>query len=349
MNRLIEESFLQRLANLRFIVKGRRKGRLSGLHASPRAGVSLEFADYREYVPGDDFRYIDWNVYGRLDRVLVKTYVHEADLPIYLLVDFSSSMQLGRDVTKARYAARLAIAMAYLGLRGLDRVGLFPFTDHLIPAASPRHGMGQLGRILRLLSDTRSGGLTSLNEAIGEFATRTKESGLVILLSDFLSPGGYEEGISRLLYRGDEVVAIQILDPEEVRPSAGGHVRLQDVETNRDLRVTIGPQTLAEYGRRFDEHRNRLQAFLTERGIPYVLATTDIPVERLIHERLRAGGFFDDFLAAVRAIPRQSCHRHLAAAFPSRPRTAARGVGSLPVGESSKRAPIACRAIPPTD
>jgi len=290
MNRLIDETFLQRLANLRFIVKGRRKGRLSGLHASPRAGVSLEFADYREYVTGDDFRYIDWNVYGRLDRVLVKTYVHEADLPIYLLVDFSSSMQLGEDRSKTRYAARLAIALAYLGLRGLDRVGLFPFTDRLIPAISVRHGMGQLGRVLRLLSDTQPGGLTSLNEALSEFVARTKESGLVILLTDFLSPDGYEEGISRLLHRGDEVIAIQILDPEEIRPTAAGPSQLLDVETNRDLKLTIGPQTLDAYVERFARHRQRLRSFLTERGIPYVLASTDMPVERLIHERLRAGG-----------------------------------------------------------
>jgi len=133
MEPLIDEAFLKRLSNLKFIVKGRRKGRLVGVHPSPRAGVSLEFADYRDYTPGDDFRYVDWNIVGRLDRVLVKTFVHEVDLPIAILLDCSASMRLG-DPLKLRYAARLAAAIAYLGLRGLDRVGLYPFTDHLLPA-----------------------------------------------------------------------------------------------------------------------------------------------------------------------------------------------------------------------
>ncbi|MCK5586564.1 DUF58 domain-containing protein, partial [Candidatus Bipolaricaulota bacterium] len=176
---------MQRLSNLRFIVKGRRQGRLCGVHASPRAGVGLEFADYRAYTPGDDFRYIDWNVYGRLDRVLVKTFVHEADLPIYLLIDFSASMQVGTP-NKAQYAAQFAAAMAYLGLKELDRVGVYPFNDRLIPGLPPRHGMGQMGKIIRLLREAEPGGRTSIDQALTEFISQTRESGIVFIISDFL-------------------------------------------------------------------------------------------------------------------------------------------------------------------
>ena len=199
MPRFIDEAFLQRLTNLRFIVKGRRRGRLSGVHASPRAGVSLEFSDYRAYAPGDDFRYIDWNVYGRLDLLLVKTFVHEADLPIYLLVDFSASMQVGIP-SKAQYAAQFAAGMAYLGLKELDRVGVYPFNDRLIPGLPPRHGMGQMGKIIRLLREAEPGGKTSIDRAITQFLSQTRESGVVFIISDFL---GSDEG-SKLAFLGFE-------------------------------------------------------------------------------------------------------------------------------------------------
>ncbi len=290
MPTFIDEAFLQRLSNLRFIVKGRRKGQLAGLHASPRAGVSLEFADYRAYTPGDDFRYIDWNVVGRLDRLLVKTYVHEADLPIYLLVDFSASMQIGIP-SKAHYAAHLAAAMAYLGLRGLDRVGLFPFCDQLIPGLPARHGMGQMGKILRLLRDVEPGGRTSVNRAILEFLSQTRESGLTIVISDFLASGAeFADGFARLLHRGDQVILLQVLDPEDVNPRAAGTTRIVDVESSQRVTLTIGQRTLDEYAERVRRNREQLRTFSFERGIPCFQTTTDVQVERFLHEDLRNGG-----------------------------------------------------------
>jgi uncharacterized protein (DUF58 family) len=290
MPTFIDEAFLQRLSNLRFIVKGRRKGHLAGLHASPRAGVSLEFADYRAYAPGDDYRYIDWNIVGRLDRLLVKTYVHEADLPIYLLVDFSASMRIGIP-SKAHYAAHLAAAMAYLGLRGLDRVGLFPFCDELVPGLPARHGMGQMGKILRLLRDVEPGGRTSVHRAILEFLSRTRESGLTIVISDFLASGAeFADGFARLLHRGDEVVLLQVLDPEDVTPRAAGTTRIVDVESSQRVTLTIGQRTLDEYAERIRRNREQLRTFSFERGIPCFQTTTDVPVERFLHEDLRNGG-----------------------------------------------------------
>ncbi len=290
MPTFIDEAFLQRLANLRFIVKGRRKGHLAGLHASPRAGVSLEFADYREYAPGDDFRYIDWNVFGRLDRLLVKTYVHEADLPIHLLVDLSASMQIGVP-SKSNYAAHLAAAMAYLGLRGLDRVGLFPFTDHLISGLPARHGMGQMGKILRHLRDVEPGGGTSIQQAILDFVSQTRESGLTILISDFLAAGaGFADGLARLRYRGDEVILLQVLDPEDLAPHAAGMTQLVDIESSRHATLTIGPRTIEEYSARIRRNLDHLQSLSFERGIPYFRTTTDIPIERFLHVDLRNGG-----------------------------------------------------------
>ena len=289
MPRFIDEAFLQRLTNLRFIVKGRRRGRLSGVHASPRAGVSLEFSDYRAYAPGDDFRYIDWNVYGRLDRLLVKTFVHEADLPIYLLVDFSASMQVGIP-SKAQYAAQFAAGMAYLGLKELDRVGVYPFNDRLIPGLPPRHGMGQMGKIIRLLREAEPGGKTSIDRAITQFLSQTRESGVVFIISDFLGSDEYKEGLAKLVYRGDEVTAIQVLDPSDTSPPMVGTTRIVDVESSQRLTLTIGHRTKEEYERRFREFQATLKAFLLSRRITHFQVTTDRSMERFIHEDLRGGG-----------------------------------------------------------
>lgn len=290
MSHVIDETFLGRLANLRFMTRGRQKGRLSGIHASRRAGVSLEFSDYHPYSPGDDFRYIDWNVYGRLDRVLVKSFVHETDLPIYLIVDLSASMSLGSP-SKALYSARLAAALAYLGLKNLDRVGFYPFADRILFPVSPRHGMAQMSRILRHLADIEPHGETSIDKAVADFLRKTKESGLVVLVSDFFSPGGYEEGMDRLLHRGDELVAIQVLDPEEISPTSSGRTQFVEIETGRNLSLSVGRQTLSEYKTQFDDYQDRLAAALRHRSILHFVVPTDRSLPRLFHEDFRAGGF----------------------------------------------------------
>lgn len=292
MERLIDEAFLRRLGNLRFVAKRKRKGGIFGAHPSPRAGMSLEFADYRPYTPGDDFRYVDWNVYGRLDRILVKRFTRESDLPIYILLDLSSSMRIGSP-SKAGYAARLAAALAYLGLRSLDRVGLYPFTDRIGRAIPPRHGTGQMAQILAALRRLNPGGETSIDRAVAEFALRAREAGLVVLISDFLAADGYEEAIGRLLHRGHEPIAIQILAPDEIHPTGSGRMRLIDVETSRRIVLTVGRSTISSYERRLNERIARLRGVLSERRIPYFLVPTDRPLERLIHEDLKGGGVIE--------------------------------------------------------
>jgi len=292
MERVIDEEFLRRLGNLRFIARRKRKGDIFGVHPSPRSGMSLEFADYRPYTPGDDFRYVDWNVYGRLDRILVKRFSRESDLPIYILLDLSSSMRIGTP-SKASYATHLSAALAYLGLRSLDRVGLYPFTDRLGRPIPPRHGMGQMAHILSALAGLEPVGETSIDRAAAEFNSHSRESGIVVLISDFLTADGYEEGLGRLVHRGHEPIAIQILAPEEVHPSGLGRMQLIDVETKQRVRLTVDRSTIASYEKRLEEHLRRLRRALFERRIPYFLALTDLPLSRFIHEELRRGGVIE--------------------------------------------------------
>lgn len=289
MEKLIDEEFLKRLANLKFMVKGRRKGQLSGTHSSPRAGVSVEFADYRDYTPGDDFRYVDWNIYGRLDRILVKTFVREVDLPIYILLDLSASMRLG-DPSKARYGARFAAAIAYLGLKELERVGLYPFAEGLISPIPPRHGVKQIARILKSLQEISPTGETSINHAIDQFLAQTYENGLIFLISDLFTERGYREGFLRLLYRNDDVVVVHVVDPADLEPEITGSARIEEVESRRGIELNVGSRTLDQYQRRLSSYLEELRTFLLDHRIPYFLVPTDLPLERLIHQNLRSAG-----------------------------------------------------------
>ena len=289
MQQLIDEDFLRRLANLRFVSHRRQGGRFSGGHVSPRAGMSIEFADYRDYVPGDDLRYVDWNIYGRLERLLVKTFVQELDVPVYFLVDTSASMRLGRP-PKAVYASQLALALGYLALRNLDRVGLFPFAERLAESVPPRHGMAQFSRFLRALSGIDPQGRTSLARSVEDFLSQTRETGIVVLISDFLTSDDLGEPLARLSYRGDDIVAIQVLDRDDIAPTHTGPFRFQDIETDEQTLLSVGPGTLETYRTRFADYEAALRRQLESHKAPLFVVTTDRPLERFIYEDLRAGG-----------------------------------------------------------
>lgn len=289
MQQLIDEDFLRRLANLRFMSRHRQAGRFSGGHVSPRAGMSIEFADYRDYVPGDDLRYVDWNIYGRLERLLVKTFVQELDVPVYFLLDTSASMRLGRP-PKAVYASQLALALGYLALRNLDRVGLFPFAERLAESVPPRHGMAQFSRFLHALSAVDPHGQTSLGRSVEDFLSQTRETGIVVLISDFLTSDDLKEPLARLSYRGDDIVAIQVLDREDIAPTLTGPVQFQDVETGEQTLLSVGSGTLEAYRHRFTNHEASLRRQLESHKAPLFVVPTDHPLERFIHEDLRAGG-----------------------------------------------------------
>ena len=284
-----DKALFDSLAGLRFAFRGRHRGRFEGLHASPRAGVSLEFADYRDYCPGDDIRYVDWKVLGRLNRAVVKTFVREEDVPISVLVDLSASMGIGSPA-KSEVAARLAVAISYVALKEFDRVGLYPFSDALHPPLPPRHGMRQLARIVQALRDATPGGGTSIDEALGAFAGQSRENGLVFVLSDFLTERGWREGLLRLLHRGDQVVAVQILDSEDLQPLVEGIAQLVDAETNRSIELTVGPATRMQYRKLLESRIQELEQFAVGHRVTHFVVPTDLPIRVLFHEMFRRNG-----------------------------------------------------------
>lgn len=278
---LLDEEFLRRLLHLQLMVQRHFHG-YAGAHKTPRAGMSLEFAEYREYCPGDDLRYVDWNLYGRLDRLFVKVFHREEDVPVYLLIDTSRSMATGE---KLAYAVRLAGALAYIGLKELNRVGVFPFARELAHGIAPRAGSSQLHKIFRLLGTLEATGETALNESLERFAKLPLENGLAIILSDMLDEQGYQLGLSHLLYKRFEIVVVQILAHEDIIPPIASEVRLLDSESARAF--SVGRDAVRSYRERLAAYEQELDEFCRARRIRRALISTERPLERVLLEDLR--------------------------------------------------------------
>lgn len=283
---LLDSQFLKKLENLQLVVRGRFHGTLSGRRLTRRAGMSLEFAEYKEYYPGDDLRYVDWNLYGRFDRLFIKVFTREEDVPIYLFVDVSHSMEIGR---KLEYAARLAGALAYLGLKDLNRVGIFPFASDLVSGVPPRGGHRQIFEIFRFLQAIQPAGETSINESLTRFARIRRESGLAILISDMLSDDGFEEGLAQLLYHRYEVTVLHLLAPEDLDPHLSGEVRLQDVENRDELPIYVSKGALKTYADALWQYRQRLETYCRCHDMSYYLISSGIPLEETVFQTLREG------------------------------------------------------------
>lgn len=281
---VLEESFLKKLENLQFIVKRHFRGRLGGTHPSPRTGVSLEFAEYKEYYPGDDFRTIDWNIYGRLDKLAVKSFTREEDIPIYILLDASKSMALGG---KLEFAVKLAAAIAYLGLVDLNRVSVYAFGDKLLSGVPPKGGSRQIFHIFKYLAALTPSLKTNLNTALEDFAKRRLETGLLILISDMLSGGGFTQGLSQLLFKRFELVIVQILAPADLDPDFEGEVELTDIEDAQAPKLPAEENAKGAYKTALAEYLDALDEFCLQRNIRRIPLSTAIPIEAAIFGTLR--------------------------------------------------------------
>ncbi|MEO0326770.1 MAG: DUF58 domain-containing protein [Myxococcota bacterium] len=240
----------------------RRFAGAAGRRRSQRRGQSVELKDHRAYVPGDDVRRIDWNAYARLEELVLRLFVAEEDLTLYLLLDLSRSMR-GEKLDEAK---RLAAALAYVALVGTERVSVTPFAARALPPLSPLRGRRQVGTLLRYLESLEgpsgSAGATDLGRSVEGFLARRPRPGLVAVIGDFLDPGGFEGPLDRLAAAGHEPVLFHVLGAEELAPEqalAGGEgepdFALVDAEGGRRVEVTLDAAVLRAY-------RQRLAAFL---------------------------------------------------------------------------------------
>jgi len=298
---LFDKEFLRKLESLSFIARRLYRGQARGAHTSVRRGTSLDFADFRSYQPGDDFRTIDWGIYGRLDKLVVRLYAEEEDLSIHLLLDSSASMSFGSP-PKIDYARRLAAALGYVGIGSLDRVGVTTFAAGLDEAAgspsrsgsgglAPRRGRAQLFHLLEHMSAVRPAGRTDIARALREYARRCRTPGLAIVITDLLddSLSGYMRGLQALRFHDFDTVLVHVLDREEIGPSEQGALRLTDMETGRTLPLYVDRPLLAAYRRKVDGFFQAVESFCLKNGIEYLRAATIVPFEDVVLRYLRQG------------------------------------------------------------
>ncbi len=285
---LFDTEFLSKLDTLRFLARKVLRGQSQNDRTTVRRGMGLEFSDYRRYHAGDDFRYIDWNIYSRLDQLFLKIFTAEEDLAIHLLVDTSQSMQLGTP-PKLDYARRVAAALGYIGLNSLDRVGAVSFADELGKPMPPQRGRQQIFALFRYFEALECHGGTDLNRVLSNYARHSTTGGLAIVLSDLLDPQGYMRGLDALAYGRFDVLVIQLIDETEINPPLEGALRLQDIESSQQRRITINRRLLERYRAKVLEYFAQIEAFCAQRNIEYLRASTTVPFEDVILRYLRRG------------------------------------------------------------
>lgn len=271
---------LARLGTLELKARAIVEGFLSGLHRSPFKGFSVEFAEYRQYFPGDDLATLDWKVFARTDRHFIKKFEEETNLDCHLLLDVSASMGYGSGaVTKLEYGSYLAAALAFLMNRQRDAVGLTAFDDKITERLAPSARGRQLTSVLVTLERLRLGERTNVAKPLRDLAETIRKRGLVVLISDLLDePARVIEGLRQFRYRGSEVIVFHLLDPAEERFPFEGAARFRDVET-RDEVVAVPAVVREDYLAAMTAMQERYRRELRLAGIDYVRLDTSAPLD----------------------------------------------------------------------
>ena len=289
-----ENDFLKKLEYLHVVSKRALAGQNRADRLSPKRGRGLEFADHRPYAPGDDYRHIDWKAYQRLNRLLLRLFDEERDLSIYLMLDVSRSMA---EPAKFDMARRIAAALCYVGLAHLDRLTIVPFGNGLGHESSPGRGKGRIFRVFESLEQLEASGPTDLRESCKAFASRPRQLGLVVIISDFLDPraraegGGPEAGLKILRTLGHDVFALHVTSDHDRDPGVFGTVRFVDVETGEVREIEVTPRLAAAYIAASDAHSEALKHFCGRYDIGYVRAEAERPFEEVILRTFRQGRF----------------------------------------------------------
>jgi uncharacterized protein (DUF58 family) len=299
---LLTPELLRRLEQFQLLAARRAKSSAKGERRSRARGQSVEFADYRNYVQGDDFRYLDWNLYGRLERLFLKLYEEERELPVRIFLDASESMTFG-EPRKFDFARQVAAAIGYVALSGFDRVSVIPFPElandgnrdpgarvaELAARGALRSVRGKRSAIqfFQNLSALTAGGPANLNEALRRGALEARQAGVAVVLSDFLDPAGYESGLNALVGRGFQVDLVQILAPDELSPATFGDLRLVDSESGSTQEVTFGRFRLKAYRQTVQNFMQRMREFCQARGINFFTASSNTDLQELLLKQLR--------------------------------------------------------------
>ena len=288
---LFDDEFLKKLEYLNLVSNRMIPGHLHGEHrAKKKTDSGIEFADYRQYVSGEDTKNVDWRTYLRTDKLILRLFEEDADLPIYIFFDASASMDYGAPA-KFDYARKISAALCYVGLLNQDRVNLVGFADGIAQELSARRGKHQVWHAFRFLESVEARGTTSMEKAFRGFFSSRRRRGLVVVVSDFLDEEGFAKAFDMLRFFRQDLFAVHVHTPEEAQPDLPDEVLLEDAELGTSQRVRITPALLEAYADQFDEHCEEVGAYCRKHGWGYLRTTTDVPFEDLILQVFRQGRF----------------------------------------------------------
>jgi uncharacterized protein (DUF58 family) len=284
---MFDAAFLQQLEKLHLSTKKIFAGHMAAKHRSQAKGSGLEFADVREYNPGDDLRQIDWNLYGRVGKLFTRLYHVEQDQSVYVLFDASASMNQDRE--KLEFAQQTAASIAFIALANLDRVTVLPFGSELTEGARNVRGKKQLFRVFEALQKPTPPGPTDFKKIVHQFLTRFPRAGVVVVISDFLAPDGLAgiEPLALLPAARHETSLLRITSLAEQNPALRGHVTLVDAETGTPQKIQVTSRVITEYKKAFEAYTEGLRAFASKRRLSLAEADTREPFDQFILKSLR--------------------------------------------------------------
>jgi uncharacterized protein (DUF58 family) len=286
---LLSPQLLAQLERLELVSRKVFRGRMKGERRSKRKGQSVEFADFRQYVPGDDLRFIDWNLFARLERLYLKLFLEEEDLHFYALIDTSSSMEFG-EPTKLQFAKQLAAALGFIGLCRADRVKIESLGTSSKKPGPTLRGRSSLWRMQEYLEGIEPGENVSLTEGVKNFCLRNTGKGILVLISDLMDKEGYEKALRFLVTQQMDMYLLHVLCPEELNPDVKGDLRLIDCEDDDVAEITVSRPLLEKYKRTLASFVDGAREFCTRRGMSYLMVSTETPVETLVANYLRKRG-----------------------------------------------------------
>jgi uncharacterized protein (DUF58 family) len=283
---LLDPVFMSRLDALDILSHKILQGKLQGERRSKRRGQSVEFADHRPYVAGDDLRFVDWNVYGRLEQLFLKLFLEEQDLTVHIVADASGSMSFG-EPPKELFIRKLTAALGYVSLVNNNRVTISFIADGVTAQLANMRGRSYLDKMAECLLTAGCDGPLNFDDACRQLAAGRIGSGVMVVLSDFLFKDGYDSGLRRLIGRQYDLYVIQVLCPQELSPDLNGELKLLDIEDADAAEITVSAALLKYYKRNLTAYCNELKDFCTSRGAVYVLANSSDSVESLVLNYLR--------------------------------------------------------------
>jgi len=286
---LLSPQFMARLDQLDLVSRKLLAGKMKGERRSKRKGQSVEFADFRNYSIGDDLRFIDWNIYARLEKLLLKLFLEEEDLSLYILLDTSKSCDFGQP-NKAFYIKQVAAALAYIGLVNYNRVTLAAMSNTVVADTGSLRGRTKVAQMIDFIGKLQPDGSSDLAAACKRFALANRRKGVCVVLSDFFDKSGYENALRYVAGGNYDLFCVQTLSPQEIEPDLQGDLKLKDIEDNDEAEVSITAPLIKQYKSNLNAYCLGLKDYVTRRGGTYLFTSTAVPFDTLVLNYLRERG-----------------------------------------------------------